>query len=175
MSRRLHIGLFDDDRDLVDAARECRARGIPILDVVTPFPIHGLDEVLGIRPSRLPWVTLTGGAVGMALGLGFQYWSSAVNWPLNIGGKPFDSLPAFVPVGFEMTILLAGLATAGALLARSRLWPGRRPPRGLEATTDDRHALILVQGDAAFRDEDFVDLWRRCGAESWRTETEELS
>jgi hypothetical protein len=175
MSRSLHIGFFDDDRDLIDAVRECRARQIPILDVVSPFPLHGLDEELGIRPSRLPWVTLAGGAVGLSIGLLFQYWSSAVNWPLNIGGKPFDSLPAFVPVAFETTILLAGLSTAAALLARSRLWPGRRPPSGLEATTDDQHALILEQSDAAFCEEDFVELWGKHGATSYRKETEELS
>jgi hypothetical protein len=175
MRRSLHVGLFADDRDLLDAVRECREREIPILDVVTPFPLHELDEAMGLRRSRLPWVTLIGGAVGLAIGLGFQYWSSAVNWPLDVGGKPFDSLPAFVPVAFEMTILLAGLSTAGALFFRSKLWPGRKPPRDLEATTDDRHALVLTQADAAFREEDFVDLWQRHGAESYRMETEELS
>ena len=175
MRRSLHVGYFEDERDLLDAVRECREREIPILDVVTPFPIHGLDEVLGIRPSRLPWVTLIGGALGCSIGLGFQFWSSAVSWPLNIGGKPFNSLPAFIPVAFEMTILLAGLSTAGALFFRSRLWPGRRHPRDLEPTTDDRHALILIEADAAFHGGDFDQLWRRHGAVEFRTETEELA
>ena len=58
MTCSLHVGFFEDDRDLLEAVRECRARGMPILDVVSPFPVHGLDEALGIRPSRLPWVTL---------------------------------------------------------------------------------------------------------------------
>ena len=173
MSRSLHIGFFEDEHDLLAAARECRGRGIPVLDVVSPFPIHGIDEVLGIRPSRLGWVTAAGGALGLCLGLWFQYWSSATNWPLDVGGKPFDSLPAFVPVGFEMTVLLAGLGTAFFLLVRSGLWPGKQPAKGMESTTDDRHALILAQQDAEFRVEDFTDLWKRHGAVGSRMETEE--
>ena len=175
MSGSLHVGFFEDDRDLLDAVRECRDRGIPIVDVVSPFPIHGLDDVLGIRPSRLPWVTLIAGAVGLGIGTWGQYWTSAVNWPLNIGGKPFDSLPAFVPVMFEMTVLFAGLATAAALLLRSRIWPGRRTGPGLERTSDDQHALILAQEDAAFREEDFTEVLLRHGAVETRHETEDQS
>ena len=174
MSRRLHIGFFEDDRDLLDAVRECRRREIPVVDVVSPFPIHGVDQALGIRPSRLGWVTFAGGAAGCALGLWLQYWTSAVDWPLNVGGKPFDSLPAFIPVVFELTILLAGLATALLLLVRCGLWPGRKAPAGLEATTDGRMALILAQSDASFRSEDYADLWSRHGASESRVQTEEL-
>ena len=174
MRRSLHIGFFEDEHDLVNAARECRKRGIPVLDVVSPFPIHGIDEVLGIRPSRLGWVTMVGGALGLLLGLGFQYWSSATDWPLNIGGKPFDSLPAFIPVAFETTVLLAGLGTAFFLLFRSRLWPGKKALPGMESTTDDRHALILSQADAEFSTDVFTDLWERYGAVDSRMETEEL-
>jgi hypothetical protein len=172
MSRSLHTGFFEDQHDLLRAAEECRARAIPVVDVVSPFPIHGLDAVLGIRPSRLPWVTLIGGAVGLTCGFWLEYWTSAVNWPINVGGKPFDSFPAFVPVAFELTILFAGLSTALALLVRSRLWPSKSVPAGLECTTDDRHALILAQADAAFRDADFPELLRRHGAVEYRRDTE---
>jgi len=173
MSGRLHIGFFEDARDLLDAARECRARSIPIKDVISPFPIHGLDDVLGIKRSRLPWVTLIAGGVGLATGLVLQYWTAAVNWPLNVGGKPLDSLPAFVPVAFEMTVLFAGLATAAALLMRSRVWPGRPAIRGYERTTDDRHALILAQRDATHATAVFEDLLQRHGALDLRDEEDE--
>ena len=116
MNHRLHVGFFEDEHDVLAAAKECRERQIPIADVVSPYPIHGLDAVLGLRPSRLPWVTLTGALVGAGLGLWFEYWSAWDNWPINVGGKPFDSLPAFVPVAFELTILFAGLATFFLLL-----------------------------------------------------------
>jgi hypothetical protein len=175
MKGSLHVGIFDDERDLLDAARECRARDIPIFDVVSPYPIHGIDGVLGIRRSRLAWVTLAGGAAGMALGFWLEYWTAAVNWPLNVGGKPLDSFPAFVPVAFELTILIAGLATAFGLFFRSRLWPGRRQLKRLDVTTDDRHALVLEQRDAAFRDADYRELLLRHGACEARKETEDMA
>lgn len=165
MMRRLHIGYFDDEHLLLAAARECRDRGIPVVDAISPFPVHGMDEALGIRPSRLPWVTLIGGAVGAGLGLLLEYWTSAVNWPLNVGGKPLDSFPAFVPVAFELTILFAGLSTAGALFLRSRVWPGRKAPAGFEATTDGTHALILEERDASFESGVYREVLLRNGAE----------
>jgi Alternative complex III, ActD subunit len=164
MSRRTFIGFFEDEHELLDAARECREREIPILDVVSPFPIHGLDDVLGIKPSRLPWVTLIGGAAGLSLGLWFQYWSTSVSFPIDVGGKPWDSFPAFAPVAFEMTILFAGLSTAFALFGRSCLFPGKKTTPGLELTTDHRHALILEQKDARFLDSDLEQLLAAHGA-----------
>jgi len=172
MTSSRHIGFFEDEHDVLAAVRECRTRGIPIVDVVSPYPVHHLDEALGIKPSRLPWVTLVGGAIGLGLGLWLQYWTAGVNWPLNVGGKPLDSLPAFVPVAFELTILLAGLGTAAALLVRSRMWPGREALEGFEQTTDGMHALVLSQRDAAFRVEDFTELLDRHGAVERRYEPE---
>ena len=164
MSERSIVGLFEDERDLLDAVRACRERSIPIVDVVTPFPVHGLDSALGLRRSRLPWVTLLGGLTGLALGLWFQYWSTSESYPIDVGGKPWDSFPAFVPVAFELTILFAGLATALALFVRSNLFPGRAVPPGLESTTDDRLALVLAQRDARFLDSELEDLLTGHGA-----------
>ena len=175
MMRRLHIGFFDDEHRLLSAARECRDRGIPVLDAISPFPVHGMDDALGIKPSRLPWVTLAGGAVGATLGLLLQYWTAGVNWPLNIGGKPLDSFPAFVPVAFELTILFAGLATAGALFLRSGIWPGKRHKLGFEATTDGSHALILEERDASFEPGAYRELLLRHGAERSEEREEVIS
>jgi len=148
MSVRRHVGYFDDPHRLLDALRICRERGIEVEDVVSPFPIHGLDDVLGLRRTRLPWVTLAGGIAGVSAGLWFQYWSSSQDWPLNVGGKPFDSFPAFVPVAFELTILCAGLCTVFGLLALCRLLPGARVQVERPRTTDDRMALVLRRRDA---------------------------
>ncbi len=172
MSTSLHIGLFTDEGALLEALREGRRRGMRVVDVISPHPIHGLDEALGIRPSRLPWVALGGGVVGAVLGLAFQYWTAAVDWPLNVGGKPLDSLPAFVPVAFELTVLIAGVATAAAFLYRSRLWPGKRVQDAYASTSDDRCALVLEQADATFRAQDFAELLSRHGAAEVRHETE---
>ncbi len=164
MSRRIHVGFFENPHDLLSAARECRERGVAILDARTPFPIHGIDDVIGIPRSRLGFVCCAFGAAGLFLGLLLQHWTSAVDWPINVGGKPFDSLPAFVPVGFEIMILLAGLGTAGAFLVRSRLRPGRKEPINLERVTDDRFALVVEEKDAALPGEEYALLWRRHGA-----------
>ncbi|HED65803.1 MAG TPA: DUF3341 domain-containing protein [Planctomycetes bacterium] len=170
MSYRACIGFFDETHRLLEAVRDCREKGVPILDVVSPFPVHGLDEAMGIRPSRLPWVTLIGGAVGLTLGLCFEYWSTAVSFPIDVGGKPWDSFPAFVPVAFELTVLFAGLSTAFALFLRCKLWPGRPAVKGMELTTDDCHALILEQRDARFLDEELAELLRSHGAREVRQE-----
>jgi len=176
MSSRLHYGLFADEAGLLSAARECRDRGLFVVDALTPYPVHGIDEVIGIPRSRLPRVTLIAGAIGLGLALWFQYWTSATNWPLNVGGKPFDSLPAFMPVAFEMLILFAGLGTAAALLIRSGLRPhGNAPhdggPVGLARVTDDRFVLIVERKDASVREQHIEQLWQRHGAvDSW-TET----
>ena len=148
MTFRKHVGYFDDPHRVLDALRICRERGIEVEDVVSPFPIHGLDEVLGLRRTRLPWATLAGGLGGLSVGLWLQYWTSASDWPLDVGGKPFDSFPAFVPVGFELTILFAGLCTVFGLLAICRLRPGARVQVERPRTTDDRVALVLRRRDA---------------------------
>ena len=164
MSARTHVGVFTSEQGLMDAIGECREKGIPIRDAYSPYPVHGIDELMGIRRSRLTLVCFFGGLVGLTIGLGFQYWSSAVDWPLNVGGKPFDSLPAFIPVGFEMTVLFAGLATALMLMVRSRLWPGKRSRHHIEGVTDDRFALVIAEDDASFPATVLPDVLRRHGA-----------
>jgi hypothetical protein len=141
---RVQIATFGCAEDFLGAARACRKLGATIVDAYTPHPVHGLDDVAGIRRSRLPFVTLIGGAAGLAFGLWLQYWTAGSDWPLNVGGKPLDSFPAFVPVAFELTILVAGLATIAAILARSGLYPGRKPRRAPARTTDDRFALVVA-------------------------------
>ncbi len=177
MGRRLHIGTFDDDHGLLAAVQDFRGRGIEVVDVISPYPVHGLDEALGMPRSRLPWVTLAGGVFGVALGMWFQYWASATDWPLDVGGKPFDSLPAFIVIGFEMMILFAGLATAGMLFLRCRLWPGKSPFAGveipgLEVTTDAGLMLITCESDARFRPGIHARIMREHGAHDIREEVE---
>ena len=164
MSTRVHIGWFDEQQRVLDALRICRERDIEVEDVVSPFPIHGLDEALGLRRTRLPWFTLAGGSCGLALGLWLQYWTSAADWPLNIGGKPFDSFPAFVPVAFELTVLCAGLCTVFGLLGRCGLRPGARARYPHPRATDDRIALIVVRRDARIEARELSQVLRECGA-----------
>ena len=164
MSVHTHVAWFDDEHSVLAALRICRERGLAVEDVVSPFPIHGLDEALGLRRTRLPWVTLAGGLGGLVAGLWLQYWSSARDWPLDVGGKPFDSFPAFVPVAFELTVLGAGLCTVFGLLARCGLRPGRRPPFDRPRASDDRIAVVVARRDARHDAREVHQILLECGA-----------
>jgi len=141
---------FDDEAALLRATAAARRAGIAIDDAFTPYAVHGLEEAMGLRRSRLTWVCFAAGLTGAASAMGFQVWSSTVSWPLNVGGKPFASIPAFIPITFELTVLSAALASAFFFFFRSRLFPGRRaapPPR----VTDDRFVLVVADSEAARR------------------------
>ncbi|MHC4608499.1 MAG: DUF3341 domain-containing protein [Planctomycetota bacterium] len=140
------IGFFGSEEGLVGAVRAARARGFRVVDAFTPYPVEGLGEALGAGRSRLPFVCLLFGAVGAALALGFQLWVSAIDWPLNIGGKSFTALPALVPITFEIAVFFAAVGTALVFLRRARLWPGRKPRPEVAECTDDRFA-VAVEGD----------------------------
>lgn len=173
MSRRLHVAAFHDGHALLAAAQACRRQGLPLLDAYTPHPVHGLDDALGLRASRLPIVCFVGGVVGVSLALWFQYWSSTSDWPLNVGGKPFDSFPAFVPVAFELLVLCAGLSTAFALLLRSRLRPGARLRQPERRVTDDRYVLVVGECSAALAPAGIDALLQSHGAVECREELAE--
>jgi len=141
---------FDDEAALLRATTAVRRAGVPIDDAFTPYAVHGLDEAMGLRRSRLTWVCFAAGLTGAVTAMAFQIWSSAVSWPLNVGGKPFASIPAFIPITFELTVLSAALVSAFFFFFRSRLFPGQQaapPPR----VTDDRFVLVVADSEAARR------------------------
>ena len=173
MSRRVHVALYASEEYLRRALHACRERGLVVLDVRSPYPLHGIDELIGIRRTRLPAACLAGGAAGLGLALWFQYWSSSVDWPIDVGGKPWNSLPAFAPVAFEVTVLLAGLATVFGLLLRSWLVPGRSADVVDLRVTDDRFALLVARPDAALTDADVERLWQQTGAVETRSYVEQ--
>jgi len=150
MNRRLLVATFGDERDILAATRMVREAGLSILDVFTPFAVHGLDTAAGVKPTRLPWICFALGLSGAVAKLWYQIWTSATSWPVNVGGKPLNSVPAFVPVTFEMMVLFAAVGTVIAFFIVSRLRPGRKPAYIYDRTTDDRFALVLVQDDAGF-------------------------
>ena len=142
MSARL-VAVFTDEGRLLGAVRAARELRASIIDVYTPYAVHGLDEALGLRGTRLPWVTLAGGLCGMAGAIALQVWCAVLDWPLDVGGKPHQSALAFLPITFEATILLGGLSTAGAFFWRSRLSPLAEPRLAAPGVTDDDMALVL--------------------------------
>lgn len=125
MRSRLHVyGLlaeFDDPDRLLDAARAAHKAGYKKMDGYTPFPIHGLSAALGLRQTRLPLIVLAGGIIGCLGGFFMQYFASVIHYPMNIGGRPFNSWPSFIIITFEMTILCAGLSAVLGMLALNGL------------------------------------------------------
>jgi len=112
---------FQDPNDLVAATRRARDEGYRKMDAYSPLPIEELHEALGVHHTRLPLIVLLGGLTGCIGGYGLQYWAAAVAYPLNVGGKPLHSWPAFIPVTFECTILVAALAAVFGMLALNGL------------------------------------------------------
>jgi hypothetical protein len=123
MARRLHglMAEFNDPGALVAATAKARAEGYRRMDAYSPFPIEELHEALGAHHTRLPLIVLIGGLCGCIGGYGLQYWVATIAYPLNIGGKPFHSWPAFIPITFECTILVAALSAVLGMLALNGL------------------------------------------------------
>jgi len=123
MARRLHglMAEFNDPGALVAATAKARAEGYRRMDAYSPFPIEELHEAMGAHHSRLPLIVLIGGLVGCVSGFLLQYWVSTIAYPLNVGGRPFNSWPAFMPVTFECTILGASLSAVLGMLALNGL------------------------------------------------------
>lgn len=148
--REFLVAIFDDEHGLVDGARAVRASGFRIYDAFTPYPIHNLDAAMGIRRSRLPIASLAGGLLGLLTTFAFEWYAAAVDWPLNVGGKPDVSTLAFIPIAFELTILGAALGAAVAFLVRCRLFPGNRARGADLGATGEAFALVLRWRDTSF-------------------------
>src|SRR3989440_10994000 len=115
------MGEFGTPEDLIHAVEKVREAGYRRFDASAPFPVEGLSEPLGLKRNLVPAITLLGGLAGGLGGFGFQYWAAAIAYPMNIGGRPLNSWPAFIPVTFELTILGASLAAVFGMLALNGL------------------------------------------------------
>ena len=160
---RYTAAFFATEDDLVAGAAAARRDGFEIYDAYTPYPLHGLDRAVGLPRSRLTWIAFVAGALGLIFGVVLQVWTSAYDWPLNVGGKPFNSFPLFIPVTFELTVLFSGLIAIGVLFARNRMWLFSKR-KVFERVTNDRFVLVLKQSDASFDVEKAVNLFARFNA-----------
>lgn len=154
---------FRREEDLLAASTEARTAGFEIHDVYTPYPVHGMDEAVGLKPSKLTWIAIGAGALGLGAGLALQIWTSVYDWPLNVGGKPFNSFPLFIPVTFELTVLFSGLIAIGVLLARNRMWLFSKR-LVFDRVTDDRFVMVLKQSDASFDLSRALEIFERHGS-----------
>ena len=137
------VGVFDDEDVLLNGVTTIRKSGVKIHEVFSPYPVHGLDEVLGYKRSRLPIAAFMFGITGTSLALFTQVWMLGYDWPMIIGGKNFASLPPFVPVIFEFTVLLAALGMVGTFLIASDLKPYKWPRQFDIRSTEDKHIMAI--------------------------------
>ncbi len=158
-------GVWSEQGHFLSAVKQLKAGQYKGFFVTTPFPVHGLEELLEIKRSWIPWVTFIFGLGGCLFGLWFTWWTSAVSWPLIIGGKPFWSLPAFVPVIFECTILLGALSSVGALLYACGL-PAVDPPIIDPDLTSHKFAVIFDLSKEKKSSQELEKVLQQLGAEN---------
>jgi hypothetical protein len=149
MERDKHflVGVFDDEDVVSQAVTKIRDSGVNIYEVYSPFPVHGLEDRLGYKRSFLPKAAFSFGLLGTTLALTMMFWMMGYDWPMIIGGKNFTSLPPFIPVTFELTVLLAALGMVGTFMITCDLKPYKKPRLFDPRCTDDKHIMAVDIAD----------------------------
>lgn len=155
--------IFESEAKVVQAATKVREAGFRKFEAISPYPIHGMEEACGIQRSWIPYVTFGAGLTGLASAVLLTWWTSAVDWALNIGGKPFFSLPAFVPIMFELTVLFAALCSVGALFYACGL-PKVDPPIIHPDLTCSKFAIFIPSDDTGYDEGKITTLFKSLGA-----------
>jgi hypothetical protein len=147
------IAEFDSPTELVDAAREVRDAGYTATDAFSPFPIHDIDEALGVKRSILPYLCFAGGLLGLFTGIGLQYFVHVIDYPIIVGGRPHLSLPAMIPPAYELTILFTAFTAVFGMLFLNGLPRPYHPvfnvPRFALATRE-KFFLLIESSDERF-------------------------
>lgn len=140
------LGIYNDEDVLLEAVTKVRESGVKIHEVYSPFPVHGLEDALGYKRTRLPIAAFMFGLLGTFLALTMQSWMLGVDWPMIIGGKNFISLPPFIPVTFELTVLLSALGMVATFMIVSDLKPYKKSRMFDIRSTDDKHVMAVDLG-----------------------------
>lgn len=137
------VGIYDDDELVLKGIQNVREKGVKIEEVFTPFPVHGIDDVLGYKRSKLSVAAFMFGALGTSLAILMQVWMLGFDWPMIIGGKNFVSAPTFVPVTFELTVLIGSLGMVATFFILSDLKPHKKPRIFDLRGTDDKMVMAV--------------------------------
>lgn len=145
MERDTHFvtGVYEDEDVLLKAITQVRSSGIKIHEVYSPYPVHGIDDYLGYKRSRLPIAAFLFGLLGTTLALTMQFYMMKFDWPMIIGGKDYGAFPDFIPVTFELTVLLASFGMVGVFMVSTNLKPWAQPRIFDLRITDDKHVLAI--------------------------------
>lgn len=157
------LGLFEDPDEMMHGIDKLQENNISVYDVFTPMPIHGIEDKLGVKRSRLPIVAFCCGITGTVTALGLMYFTMAVDWPMNIGGKPNFALPDFIPITFELTVLFCAFGMVGAFFFKNHLFPGRAP-RVMELRASSDRFVIAIDANQGFDHEKVDSLLKAAGA-----------
>jgi hypothetical protein len=153
MAETIIYAMYDDDDVLKDGAKKLVAKGVKIADVFSPFPIHGIDPIIGVKNTRLGIMAFIYGLTGLVLATYGMRFFMIVDWPMNIGGKPngsyLDNMLAFVPISFEFTVLCAAHGMAITYLLRNKTLPGLKAQNPDPRTTDDKFVMEIRLSDNA--------------------------
>jgi hypothetical protein len=159
------VGIFDNEEVLLDGIKNVRDNGVKIHEVYSPFPVHGIDDALGYKRTRLPIAAFLFGLTGTSLALTMQIWMLGFDWPMIIGGKNFASLPPFIPVTFELTVLLAALGMVATFMITNDLKPYKWPRQFDLRSTDDKHVMAIdLAKNASLTKAALSDLLKKAGA-----------
>ena len=165
--------LFSKPDDIIKAASKVAHEGYSKWDVNTPYPLHGMDNAMKLKPSKLGFITLLCGLSGTAIALMLTYFTNSIDYPLVIGGKPFFSLPAYIPVTFELTVLLATVSTVIAMLTFYFKFPSNNhvlhDTQYMSKVSCDRFGIVIEANDPKFEQSKVEELLRSFGPESVET------
>lgn len=146
-NKEVVFGLYDDETDLLDAVRHANKDHLEIYNVYTPFPVHGLDPLLGLEESRLHIAGFVYGALGLLTAFLGMTWIFTKDWPIIFGGKPYWSVPAFIPITFELTVLFAAVGMTVTFYIINGLGPGVNNPILHDRITDDKFCIAFDTHD----------------------------
>lgn len=157
-------GIYLEESTVLNAATKVREAGFTKFEAITPYPVHGMEEACGIKRSPIPYVTFCAGVVGLMAAIAMTYYMSVVDWALNIGGKPFFSGPAFVPIMFELTVLFAALSSVGAFFYLCGM-PKIDPPVIDKDLTCHKFAIFIPENDVGYNFERAQKILKDLGAD----------
>lgn len=161
------VGEFNSAEELTHAAEAARLAGYRKMDAYSPFPIHGLSEAIGFRDTKVPWTVFIFGLIGVTCGYSLQYYTSVIDYPMNVGGKPLNSIPAFIPVSYECTILFAAFSAAIGMFIYNRLPMPYHPifnAMNFERASQDKFFLAIEAVDPQYDAKKIESLMKSHGA-----------
>lgn len=170
--KKFAVAAYDDEEVLFPAVKKVRNSGYKLHDVYTPFPVHGLDGALGLKETDLHVAGFIYGLCGTSTALGFMSWIFLSDWPINFGGKPHFSLPAFIPVTFELTVLFAAVGMVLTFCYLNQIMPGVKKHVFHPRQSDDLFIIAIELNDHT-SEQEVLDFMKSTGAVETNVQTAE--